>query len=74
MPRSVVVSVGNSWGPPRTRTCGISVGPAGASGGSRSRPFKDFRLWLVGQIRGSARVAVWVPYSADLEGAWTRFC
>ena len=29
MPRSVVVSVGMSWGRPRTRTCGISVGPAG---------------------------------------------
>ena len=29
MPRSVVVSVGISWGRPGTRTCGISVGPAG---------------------------------------------
>ena len=28
MPRCVVVSVGTLWGPPRTRTCGISVGPA----------------------------------------------
>ena len=29
MPRSVVVSVGISWEWPGTRTCGISVGPAG---------------------------------------------
>ena len=29
MPRNAVVSVGNSWGRLGTRTCGISVGPAG---------------------------------------------
>ena len=60
MPRSVVVSVGNSWGPPGPGLVGFLWGQPEASGGSHSRPFKDFRLWLVGQIRGSARVAVWV--------------
>jgi hypothetical protein len=60
MPRSVVVSVGNSWGPPRTRTCGISVGPAGGFRRLTQSAVQGRRLWLVGQIRGSARVAVWV--------------
>jgi hypothetical protein len=41
MPRSVVVSVGISWGRPGTRTCGISVGRAEAFGGSCSRSFRD---------------------------------
>ena len=60
MPRSVVVSVGNSWGRPRPGLVGFLWGPPEASGGSRSRPSKDFWLWLVGQIRGSAPVAGWV--------------
>jgi len=71
MPRSVVVSLGISWGPPGTRTCGFLWGPPEASGGSRSRPSKDFRLLLAGQNRFAARPE-WLsglPYSADLEGA-----
>jgi hypothetical protein len=67
MPRSVIMSVGMSWGWPGTRTCGISVGHAGglrrltqsavqrlrapASGGR----FAAWSAWLVAGL----------PYSAD---------
>jgi hypothetical protein len=57
MPRSAVVSVGISWGGPGRGLVGFLWGTPEASGGSRSRLSKDFWLLLVGQIRGSARVA-----------------
>jgi hypothetical protein len=60
MPRNAVVSVGNSWGLPQTRTCGISVGPAGGFRWLTQSAVQGLLLLLVGQIRGSARVAGWV--------------
>ena len=46
MPRSVVVSVGISWGGLGTRTCGISVGRAEIFVGSRNQPCRHFGLRL----------------------------
>src|SRR5690349_19780134 len=70
MPQSAVVSVGNSWGRSRPGLVGFLWGPPEASGGSRSRLFKDFGRRLAGQIRGSARWLAGLPCSADPEGSW----
>ena len=64
MPRSIVVSVGISWGRPGTRTCGISVGRFGGhrwltqqavqghrSSASRER-FAAWPAWLATGSRG----------------------
>jgi hypothetical protein len=79
MPRSVVMSVGISWGGPETRTCGISVGPARSFGGSRGRPIRDSGLPLAGQVRDSVRVAGsrgWLGCQTRLisDGASRPFC
>ena len=60
MPRSVVMSVGCRGGGSERGLVGFLWGPPEASGGSRSWLSKDFWLLLMGQIRGSARVAGWV--------------
>ena len=57
MPLCAVVSVGNSWGRSEIRTCGISVGRAGAFAGSRCRLFRGLGPGLPGRVRGPARVA-----------------
>ena len=62
MPRSVVVSVGNSWGRPRPGLVGFLWGIPEVFAGSRSRPFRPFGSSLRGRIRGSARLA----------GSWYR--
>jgi len=62
MPRSAVVSVGNSWGRLRPGLVGFLWGPSAASGGSRSRPSKDF-FWLCSRHRFAARagwLAGWI--------------
>jgi hypothetical protein len=59
MPSSAVVSVEILWGRPGTRTCGISVGRAGAFASLRSQPFRTF-----GRRREDARLRL-VPRRED---------
>jgi hypothetical protein len=48
MPRCAVVSVGNSWGRPGTRTCGISVGHSGGLRRVTQPAVQALRLQLAG--------------------------
>ena len=71
------MSVGNLWGRPETRTCGIFVGHAE---GSRSRTFRDLGLQLSRATRGWAREAgpqlsaraTWAPVLGWYRGGRDR--